>query len=157
MLSCITREVFLLSQHRQPGQPESLATSRPYLDLKREDGSRLRLRLQQQYEVVETDAADPGLWRVSTRAYRYRVDASDGSEIVSWHWHPAGSSHERRPQLHVPEHLHLGKSHLPTGRVSMEAVVRFLIADLQVTPSRPDWESVLDEAERAFLDYRTWP
>lgn len=50
----------------------------------------------------------------------------------------------------------LGKLHLPTGRVSFEAVVRCLISDWGVTPARDDWREVLDDTERRFLAYRTW-
>lgn len=45
--------------------------------------------------------------------------------------------------------------HLPTGRVSIEAVVRFLIQELDGEPRREDWEEVLDDAERPFIEHRT--
>jgi hypothetical protein len=52
--------------------------------------------------------------------------------------------------------LTLHKLHLPTGRVSIEAVVRFLIEDLDVVPRRRDWSAVLDRHEEAFRRSRTW-
>jgi hypothetical protein len=45
---------------------------------------------------------------------------------------------------------------LPTGRVSIEAVVRFRIEDLDVVPRRPDWDRVLERHEQAFREARTW-
>lgn len=36
------------------------------------------------------------------------------------------------------------RAHLPTGRVSVESVLRLLLHDLDVTPRRDDWREVLD-------------
>lgn len=67
------------------------------------------------------------------------ADEDLGDELVSWHWHP---NSRRDPHLHVyGQHEAsgpLGKLHLPTGRVSFEAVVRCLILDWGVTPARDD-------------------
>jgi len=48
------------------------------------------------------------------------------------------------------------RHHVPTGRVSLEAVVRFLIVELGVTLRRDDWEDVLADGERRFAERRTW-
>jgi hypothetical protein len=50
----------------------------------------------------------------------------------------------------------LHKLHLPTGRVSLEAVVRFLIDDLDVVPRRADWRAILARHEEASGRARTW-
>jgi hypothetical protein len=50
----------------------------------------------------------------------------------------------------------LHKLHLPTGRVSIEAVIRFLIEDLEVAPLRDDWRAVLDRHEDLFRQTRSW-
>ena len=42
-----------------------------------------------------------------------------------------------------------------TGRVSIEALVRFLIDDLDVVPRRDDWRAVLDDYARQFWELRT--
>jgi hypothetical protein len=63
------------------------------------------------------------------------------------------------PHLHAygaRDMLTLHKLHLPTGRVALEAVVRFLILDLDVVPRRDDWRSVLDRHEEQFRQARTW-
>jgi hypothetical protein len=63
------------------------------------------------------------------------------------------------PHVHAygaRDNLTLHKLHLPTGRVSIEAVVRFLIEDLDVVSRRDDWRIILDRHEEAFRRSRTW-
>ena len=63
------------------------------------------------------------------------------------------------PHLHAygaRDTLTLHKLHLPTGRVALEAVVRFLFADLGVVPRRADWRAVLDRQEERFRQTRSW-
>jgi hypothetical protein len=111
--------------------------------------------VRHEYALVETDDPERGPWKVETRAYFYRLDDADEHEIVSWHWHPRGRSREQRPHLHV-KHSQLTGVHVPTGRVSVESVLRMLLAELDVRPCRPDWATVLDSAEAAFRRWRTW-
>lgn len=87
--------------------------------------------------------------------YEVTIGLSENTESLAYHWHRAGVSRVRTPHLHVSspiyvsgsEHqsLHLGKMHLPTGFVSIAAIVRLLIQDFRVQPSRTDWDSVLTE------------
>jgi hypothetical protein len=48
---------------------------------------------------------------------------------------------------------------VPTGRVSIESVLRLLLIDLAV-PARPahitDVAKVLDDCERPFIEHRRW-
>lgn len=138
-----------------PAQPEVLSISADPLQLARQCGSRLLLSVQQRYEIVRTTDPDRGPWKVSTRAYRYRLDDEAGREIVAWHWHPPPFGVVPRPHLHAPR-ADLDHVHVPTGRVSIESVLRMLLADLGVVPLRLDWDQVLDAAEDAFLRWRTW-
>jgi len=117
--------------------------------------ARLQLSVQQQYELVEVEDPDRGPWKVATRAYRYELSDSQGRELAGWHWHPSGSSPWRQPHLHL-RGGRFGECHLPTGRVSLEAVLRLLLAELDVRPLRDDWLAVLDEAEAVFREWRTW-
>ena len=81
--------------------------------------------------------------------------------MIAFHWHPTG----RGGNIAFP-HLHLGraagavdidpKAHVPTGRVSLEAVVAFLIRELGVRPLRPDWGTILAANQAAFDAKRTW-
>jgi hypothetical protein len=97
-----------------------------------------------------------GPWKVSTRAYRYRIDGQRGREWGSWHWHPTSRSLEPRPHLHVA-HGPLRNHHLPSGRVGVESVLRLVLTELEAKPLRSDWQIVLDDSEAAFQKWRTWP
>lgn len=136
------------------GDPEGLTTSERALRLYRPSAAPLWLTLSQQYVLRQVED-ERGPWKVSTRGYWYRIDDEDG-EFLAWHWHPLGLSRERRPHLHVYRDPYDGRLHLPTARVGVEAVVRLLVDELDVQPRRDDWVDVVDEAERAFLQWRSW-
>jgi hypothetical protein len=111
-------------------------------------GEALWLSVIHQYEAVRQDRT----WSVSSRAYYYRVDRPRGAELLNWHWHPAQTF--ERPHLHAAP---LGRRmHLPSGRVSLEAVLRLLLSEFDVRPRRGDWASVLSASEEAFERSRTW-
>lgn len=106
------------------------------------------------------DTENTGDWRCRTLGYAYTVfEGTDLSrELLAWHWHPSS-----RPDTH----LHVGKghpdlsglshkAHVPTGRVSLEEVVAFLIRDLMVEPQRDDYEAILDDTLTRFKTYRHW-
>jgi len=79
---------------------------------------------------------------------------------LSYHWHP-------NPKVPGP-HAHLGhtqladhavlsqKAHYPTGRVSLESVVRACITEYGVTALNDDWDKALALREGDFLRHRTW-
>jgi hypothetical protein len=116
----------------------------------------LMLRLRQQFRSVEQPAAPPAdRWHISTLAYDYRLSqAADESELLSWHWHP--QTGVPFPHLHVATADWSRRRHVPSGRVSVEAVLRLLIGELGVPPRRQDWASVLDESEARFIKHRRW-
>ena len=73
--------------------------------------------------------------------------------ILSYHWHPNGRSRVKTPHLHVGGRttpVDLSKAHLPTGFVTLPAVIRMTITEFGVEPLRADWRDVLAEAERAL-------
>jgi hypothetical protein len=43
------------------------------------------------------------------------------------------------------------KLHIPTGWVTVESVVRFLLTDLKVKSLRPTWEKILADSEKQFV------
>ena len=47
----------------------------------------------------------------------------------------------------------LSKFHIPTGRVTIEHIIRFLIADLGVPPLVENWDEVLRESEKVMQDW----
>jgi hypothetical protein len=103
-----------------------------------------------------TVADESGIWYVSTTGYEYRLTLETGTELAAWHWHPAPLPDPDFPHLHMTTDLLGRKAHLPTGRVSIESVFRLLINDLSVSSRRSDYEDVLSESERAFIEYRRW-
>lgn len=121
--------------------------------------SRLALRVSQSYSVVIAEPPQ-GPYKVSTRAFLYALEDQAGHEILAYHWHPKQTQHF--PHLHLGHGAKIGrrelqKAHLPTGRVSLEEFVRFMITDFHVAPARLDWDSVLAQAQAAFEKWRTWP
>jgi hypothetical protein len=103
---------------------------------------------------------DAAGWLVSTRNYFYQVHHQAGPELVAFHWHPGRADQPEFPHLHVdgaagPIAI-VRQNHLPTGRVSLESVVRFLITELEIRPLRDDWERILEEGERSFMARHSW-
>jgi hypothetical protein len=118
--------------------------------------------------TIVDDTRYPGENKASTLAYIYSiqldeqpVDQAD-PEVIAWHWHPRTTPDRPTPHVHVRvDHDQLqgtlSKMHLPTGRVSFEEVIRFLIDDLDVIPARPgDWEALVRDSEDRFRAFRTW-
>jgi hypothetical protein len=141
-----------------PERIQALGVSEEPIRLAAADGgSGPSLFVEQQYEILQAPeelGSEYGPWKVSTRAYRYRIDVA-GRELLLWHWHPSGKSQYTTPHLHAQAGDLMGL-HLPTGRMSLEAVIRLLVTELGVRPLRPDWLAVLDATEAAFLRWRTW-
>jgi len=108
----------------------------------------LSLDVRQQVRPVQVKRQ----WRVSTASYSYRLTrAADDTEIIAWQWHPSGHSPILEPHLHVSDGP-LAKRHIPTGRVSIESVVRMLIRDLNAIPIKKSWEAILSKSEQAFRE-----
>jgi hypothetical protein len=90
----------------------------------------------------------------------YEMQKASGELIWSYHWHP--TSRVRSPHAHIgstqlrKDAVLSYKAHYPTGRISLESVVRTLIAEYGVSPMRDDWEETLSEREGDFEMHRTW-
>ena len=111
--------------------------------------SRLTLRLQQNYRIAESGVAGEG-WQVDVVGYNYAVLDSELAEVLLYHWHPVSNSRVKSPHLHLKQGAKVGRvevrdAHLPTGEVSLSAVLRVLIEEIGVNPRRSDWESILAE------------
>ena len=161
VIGCITSDGFVIRGPRTAGQQQTAHFQAGYAILDRRNGQALSLELYHRYVVREAEG-DRGPWTVSTSEYIYEVSDESDELIATWHWHPAiaqADDEAHWPHLHAHgarETLTLHKLHLPTGRVSVEAVVRFLIDDLDVVPRRDDWRAVLDRHEQTFRALRTW-
>lgn len=98
--------------------------------------------------------------RIATRMYEYRILDYHRTELLVYHWQPglrfAGPD---IPHIHLSAALmaqvdaisrlriELDKLHLVTGQVSLQAVIRMLIAELKIAPRRPKWREILDRTE----------
>ena len=107
---------------------------------------RLSLAASEQIVAHEGEAG----WEARTIAYMYVVGV-DRNEFLAFHWHPAGPSPVRTPQLHVGVEVQVGavwlaKAHLPTGSVGLVDVLGLALGELGVRPLCDDWHRVLAEA-----------
>ena len=109
------------------------------------------------YAFVQTEERG---WRVTTRAYRYRL-ARTGFDVFRIHWHPVGVSRYTLPHVHLSlcgrdgERLTTLGEHLPTGRLTFEDAVEWAI-EAGVPPARPDWRKVLAEGRTTHIQHRSW-
>lgn len=122
---------------------------------------RLYLQLSHALEAVP----EHGAYRLKTRRYWYRIQRSPdfrSKAILRWEYdsQTAADQHARHHAqlattiaLDDGEALELNKLHLPTGWVTIEEVIRFLIVDLRVAPPCGDaWPAKLAKSERRFFD-----
>jgi hypothetical protein len=121
--------------------------------------SRLQISLSQRYRVIEAPEAS-GPWKVTTAGYFYAIADAEEREIVSFHWHPEGESYMVTPHIHLGPgaevgHRSLADAHLPSGRVSIEQVLRLAVA-LGAEPLLEDWERELDRSQRLHEEWRQW-
>jgi hypothetical protein len=153
IVGCVTDEGFV-ARIRREGGPYPARFQDGFAILGR-TGSRqpFRLTLTHSYNVLPP-SGEQRLWTVGTAGWIYDLADSRDELISAFHWHPENSGRVARPHVHVygdHDTVDLHKLHFPTGRVSLEAVVRFLIEDLDVVPRRRDWDEVLDRHEQAAL------
>ena len=109
---------------------------------------RLMLNAQPHFRVQWTESRG-SLHHVEIVGYRYMVYDSGQREVLAYHWHPGPREFVQTPHLHLGTGAKVGfdplvsKTHLPTGYVTFGEIIRVLIRDLSVQPSRSDWEAVL--------------
>jgi len=112
---------------------------------------RFQILLSQQYEIIPFEG-ERGPWKVRTLAYNYSLYEGEGV-ILGYHCHPS----DRVPYPHA--HIYcseLPRHHLPTGRVSVEQILRMTATEFGVDPLNRDWEAVLAETQAAFETWQTW-
>jgi hypothetical protein len=97
--------------------------------------------------------------------YTYQRTASDESWIFRYEY----TREPPDPYPHSLAHVHINASptsyagadpfpglHLPTGRrITVERLIRHLIAEHTITPISPNWEEVIREGEAHFRDVQT--
>ena len=99
----------------------------------------------------------PESYSVRAASHEYRLLDRNDREILAFHWHPEGLSNVVDPHLHLSSRLNsiemgrgqeplpLANMHIPTGFVTLEDVVRLLIAEFGIRPRHNDWDAVLRE------------
>ena len=122
----------------------------------------LFLAVSQQLEV---EPQSDKTWRLRTLEYNYHLlegSHPDSKWIIRWEY----VSRRRRHDVHPRHHVHvatvidtpagkmdLDKLHLSTGWVTIEEVIRFLIADIGVKPKTADWDAELIKSEELFKQW----
>lgn len=88
------------------------------------------------------------------------MQTASGELVWSYHWHPSPHvpiPHAPLGHTQLADHAVLSqKAHHPTGRVSLESVIRACITEYRVAPLREDWDKTLDLREGDFQTYRSW-
>jgi hypothetical protein len=92
---------------------------------------------------------------VGSTGYYYDIELGD--EGIQFHWHPRVGV--RYPHVNIRPSgsaAHLVDRHIPTGRTSIESVIRFLITELGAVPIRQNWREILDRNEAEFMRRSSW-
>ena len=130
---------------------------------------RLFLGVTLHYRIVDFNLpADPrGPYRLIIDGYTYALFDNHRAETLAFHWerdpHPGSRAY---PHLHVGStvidtgHALFGSTfsslHIPTGWITIEHIVRFLIEDLDVIPNRSDWDDTLQRTQTIRKLNRDW-
>ena len=104
--------------------------------------------------------------RIRTLAYEYRLTGgpnfSDDPCLLRWEYKASDLVPKGFPRHHlqikasindVEPELDLSKLHIPSGWITIEELMRFLITELKITPRDADWDRILREGEDKF---RKW-
>ncbi len=117
-------------------------------------------------QALEAVREDDGAYRLRTLEYWYRLQETGDPKcnaFLRWEYvRPRSAAVAAAPRHHVharasvpvaAANLDLNKVHVPTGWVTMEEVIRFLIHELGVEPPcGRTWPNVLAESEEAFFE-----
>ena len=145
LVLCVTPSVITAELHHPAPVPHSI-TINDGEPVSLRGPSRFQFALRQSF--IADDSGQGSSWQVVVRSFSYEIHDSDGREVLLYHWHPRGSSPIETPHLHLEQGAEVGRAevrdaHLPTGEVSLNAILRVLIEEMGVQPRRPDWDSIL--------------
>jgi hypothetical protein len=169
-IACISAQQPVTPHRRDSANVPLNVFTREPISLRQLGGgpSGLFLDLVHVFSVVEIDRPRiPRQWRTTTLMYEYRLLDRDQRELLVYHWQPGSATRgPDYPHLHVSasltarvdarssQEIGLDKLHLPTDRVSFEAVVRMLIDEFGIAPRRNDWRDTLERTETIFRQHR---
>jgi hypothetical protein len=126
--------------------------------LRLNDGRYLRISAR----LYLDHTAQPNFLKVEETSYQYQMDRDGAQWIFRYDYlrnppHAIPAAHlQIRGSLAEAESLGgalLERMHFPTGRVSVEAVIRLLVEQFKVPCNQPAdvWRPILSESERDFL------
>jgi hypothetical protein len=147
-LRCLTRTPVRIGGGRRAGNPVVILLG---------DGSPVAMSGDSgiSFSVLEQLAvrSDDSGWHARPLAYAYTLTTAD-SELLAFHWHPAGPTEIRTPHLHVGARIQVGerwlpKAHIPTGLVTLTDILVLLVEELGVRALCDDWRAVLEETRRS--------
>jgi hypothetical protein len=106
---------------------------------------------------------EPGsaFWRTHTKRYSFSIWGSETgrTEFLSYDYHPPTG--QLWPHIHVNGKADwrptgLRRSHIATGRMTLEHFVMLLIDEFNVIALRKTWRKTLDDNLKIFARRRTW-
>ena len=147
MVSCVTNSVVDVAGGYHPSEFPHRLTMNGGLPVPLGGPSRFMFGLQQNYRIIESGPLGAP-WRVNVVGYDYIIYDREQREVLLYHWHPRGNSPVVIPHLHLEQGAgvirdEVRDAHLPTGDVSLNAILRVLIEEMGVNSRRSDWESIL--------------
>lgn len=151
--SCITQARFNVDGYRPAEHPYDADLNRGLI-VPLAATVRLGLIVILRYRIVRI-AGSPGPWTIRIVTYHYSLVDDSDRDILSYEWHPEGTSWVTWPHLHVggamlQDGARLSsRMHLPTGQVAIEDVIRLAIVEFGVRPRRADWAAVLARTVQA--------
>lgn len=154
-LACVAAHPLIAIRSRGDDGLKQVVLQQPAVLETTNDG-RYHLDILHTFSVIDADPPDNGR-RVTSQEYIYdlRNDADDAT-LLSYHWHPRGSSPVTHHHLHVNVDgaligsRPLDRVHLPTARVALEDLLLFSILDLGVQPRNTEWQEILEGNRSAF-------
>lgn len=102
-------------------------------------------------------------YRLTTKEYGYRLlnrAEPTADAVLRWEY-VSDADRDKWCRHHVQigaslpfgeGQIDLNRLHSPTGWVTIEEMIRFLIYDLGVTPVSDEWPAALEESEREFFE-----
>lgn len=160
IVSCVSDVVFFVLPYGPDRHQLSCSVPGGFFPVSRNDGVKLFIDINQ--EIESPSAAND--YKVSTKFYLYSIADAKKDDLIGFHFHPDLTEDPvLYPHIHAyadkdprfaPLNLH--RRHIPSGRVPLEDVIRWIITELEVVPARADWDKVLTDARGIFKSNQSW-
>lgn len=162
-ISCLHPNAHLSTDCRDPKDGKThnlnLAGNEPVRVATVSGSSSYLVYVAQAFEIIRDKDPERGPWRATTKGYMYSVmeDTEAQREIVGFHWHP-GEQGFNEAHMHIPDHpsSQMQHAHIPSGRVSIESFVSFLIREFKVKAHQTGYRGILEHSEGRFRRFRNW-